>query len=135
MCVSKLCHARKQAYMYLIFLYVFRIACKHSSQQGDNLKMAIDPILHNLCLCSTTSHVRRRLELLFDVMDVDESGEVSFEEMVTGLGKMELLSATLTMDEYEVITRGGRYLSASGEFTKQAFCEAMLEQWTYYVQR
>ena len=64
-----------------------------------------------------------------------KGSEVSFEEMVTGLEKMELLSATLTMDEYEVITRGGRYLSASGEFTKQAFCEAMLEQWTHYVQR
>ena len=112
-----------------------RKSCKQSDQGGESLNMAIDPILHSLCLCSTTAQLRRRLDVLFEVMDVDESGQVSFEEMVTGLGKMDLLSTELTMDEYECITRGGKFLSDSGEFTKEGFQEAMLEQWKGYIQR
>ena len=52
---------------------------KHMSAGRDgtnNLTMAVDPVLQSLCACSTTIHVENKLDLLFDVIDVDESGYV-----------------------------------------------------------
>ena len=52
---------------------------KHMSAGRDgtnNLTMAVDPVLQSLCACSTTIHVENKLDLLFDVIDADESGYV-----------------------------------------------------------
>jgi hypothetical protein len=43
--------------------------------------MSIDPVLHGLATCATTSQLLTKLEDLFAIMDLDESRSISFEEM------------------------------------------------------
>jgi hypothetical protein len=100
--------------------------------------MSIDNILHSLISCATSNHFEHKLDILFDVIDTDESGCVSFEEMRRGFlklsgGKNSL--NLLTLEEFEAITRGGEYLDESGGLNRDSFKLVMSEQLRTYVQR
>ena len=112
---------------------------KKVALDSDNeVTMSIDNILHSLISCATSNHLEHKLDILFDVIDTDESGCVSFEEMRIGFlklsgGKNSL--NLLTLEEFEAITRGGEYLDESGGLNRDSFKLVMSEQLRTYVQR
>ena len=53
---------------------------------------------------------------------------MSFEELRSSLGKINLLSRELTMDEFEIISGSGHFVSRNEEFTRQLFKAAFMEQ-------
>ena len=98
--------------------------------------MSIDSILHSLISCATSKHLDHKLDILFDVIDTDEGGGVSFEEMSNGFLKLSgRNSEALSLEEFEDITRGGEYLNESGEVDRDGFKQVMGEQLRTYVQR
>ena len=101
-----------------------------------DVRMSIDPILHSLISFTTMKQLNDKLDLLFDVIDTDESRQVSFEEMQTGFLKLaDGAGSALTMEEFEAISRGGEYLNSAGEMDVENFKVAMTEQLRVYVQR
>ena len=80
------------------------------------LRMTIDPLLHSLATCSTTPQLHQRLTHLFEVIDLDESKSISFEEMQVGFNKLASVvpgarvGDILSMEEFEAISRGGEYV-------------------------
>jgi Ca2+-binding EF-hand superfamily protein len=91
------------------------------------LRMTIDPLLHSLATCSTTPQLHQRLTHLFEVIDLDESKSISFEEMQVGFNKLASVvpgarvGDILSMEEFEAISRGGEYVNAAGEMILENF--------------
>ena len=110
---------------------------KKVALDSDNeVTMSIDSILHSLISCATSKHLDHKLDILFDVIDTDEGGGVSFEEMRNGFLKLSGgNSEALSLEEFEAITRGGEYLNECGEVERDAFKQVMGEQLRTYVQR
>ena len=116
---------------------------KHDLMNGMTLNdsLSIDPILEVLMNCPSRPVLYERLSYLFDVMDADGSGSVSFQEMKTGLRKWCAKSAKrgqkimiLGQEEYEHITQGSRF-SKDGEMTLKQFQHALELQIRLYVER
>ena len=98
--------------------------------------MSIDPVLHSLISAATQKQLDDKLNVLFDIVDVDESGLISFEEMKMGFLRIAGgIMGILSMEEYEAITRGGEYLDENGELDRENFKLLMNEQLRAYVQR
>jgi Ca2+-binding EF-hand superfamily protein len=110
---------------------------KKVALDSDNeVTMSIDSILHSLISCATSKHLDHKLDILFDVIDTDEGGGVSFEEMRNGFLKLSGgNSEALSLEEFEAITRGGEYLNECGEVERDGFKQVMGEQLRTYVQR
>ena len=111
---------------------------KKVALDSDNeVTMSIDNILHSLISCATSKQLEHKLDILFDVVDTDESGCISFEEMRSGFLKLSgnKSAEVLTLEEFEAITRGGEYLDESGGLNRDSFKLVMGEQLRTYVQR
>ena len=103
--------------------------------------LSIDPILEVLMSCPSRPILYERLSYLFDVMDADGSGAVSFQEMKTGLKKWSTKGAKrgqkmmiLSQEEFEHITQGSRF-STDGEMSLEQFQHALELQIRLYVER
>ena len=100
------------------------------------MKLSIDPVLHSLISATTQKQLDDKLNVLFDIIDVDESGLLNFEEVRSGFLRIAGgVMGTLSMEEYEAITRGGEYLNEMGELDCESFKLVMNEQLRAYVQR
>ena len=105
------------------------------SDEGE-IRLSIDPVLHSLISAATQKQLDDKLNVLFDIVDVDESGLISFEEMKMGFLRIAGgIMGILSMEEYEAITRGGEYLDENGELDRENFKLLMNEQLRAYVQR
>ena len=105
------------------------------SDEGE-IRLSIDPVLHSLISAATQKQLDDKLNVLFDIVDVDESGLISFEEMKMGFLRIAGgIMGMLSMEEYEAITRGGEYLDENGELDRENFKLLMNEQLRAYVQR
>lgn len=64
----------------------------------------------------TAEDLTARIEALFQSLDVDESGKLSFREMWRGLQKLNFRPRIeLTLDDFEALTDGGELCNDKGE--------------------
>jgi len=116
---------------------------RQALEQDDNIPcFSYDAILHGLLTCGSREQLHERLKLMFDVLDVDENGTVSFEEMKIGFSKILRLNHVsdkeLLLEEFEALTSGGRgrtYLNEHGELDCGSFTFAMERQIRSYSKR
>ena len=105
------------------------------SDEGE-LRLSIDPVLHSLISATTQKQLDDKLNVLFDIVDGDESGYINYEELKMGFLRIAGgVMGTMSMEEYEGITRGGEYVNENGELDRESFKLVMKEQLHIYVQR
>ena len=104
--------------------------------EETDIRMSIDSVLHSLISFTTLKQLNDKLDILFDVIDTDESDSLSYEEIKSGFLKVSGGTfGELTMEEFETINKGGEYLDDAGQMDRQNFKLAMTEQLRIYVQR
>jgi Ca2+-binding EF-hand superfamily protein len=87
----------------------------------ETVRMAIDPILEILSQVSNIQQLHARLEVLFALLDLDEGGSLAYEELAAGLRKMNHVTSALTLEEFETIHQGGKYIDAAGKMSLDNF--------------
>lgn len=104
----------------------------------------LDPLLKRLAHFNTSADLSSKIQTIYEMLDSDSSGQLTFEEFEEGLKKLthdfeeqdQILS--LTSDEFNILTTrpdGGTYLSDEGALPAEAW-EAMIRaQLAIYVQR
>jgi hypothetical protein len=96
----------------------------------------IDPLLAGLAHFQTTDDLNKRIHLLFTVLDVDESGQLSFKEMAEGFRKFKIKpQINITLDDWDTMTLNGKMLNEHEEMGPQEFEAVMKRQFKLYVQR
>ena len=60
-------------------------------------------------------------KLLFALLDLDEGGSLAYEELAAGLRKMNHVTSALTLEEFETIHQGGKYIDAAGKMSLDNF--------------
>jgi Ca2+-binding EF-hand superfamily protein len=112
-------------------------------QDTEAVRLSFDPVLHGLLTCATANQLSDKIDILFQVIDVDESGSVSFEEMRTGFKKLNSSSSSssrqrdndLSLEEFESLCGHNAQHVTDGELTAVSFKAAMLEQLRLYGER
>jgi len=105
------------------------------ADEGE-MRLSIDPVLHSLISATTQKQLDDKLNVLFDIIDVDESGLISYEELKMGFLRIAGgVMGPLSMEEYEAITRGGEYVNERGELDRENFKLVINEQLRAYVER
>ena len=77
----------------------------------QKMAMALDPLLATLSNFSSPSHLSSQISLLFQLMDVDDSGTLSFQEMQEGMEALPLHPRViLSIEDWESLTLNGSVL-------------------------
>jgi len=96
----------------------------------------LDPVLDTIAHYGTAEDLTARIEALFQSLDVDESGKLSFREMWRGLQKLNFRPRIeLTLDDFEALTDGGELCNDKGELGSTQFEEMIRRQLQRYSQR
>ena len=103
---------------------------------GAQVIFAIDPLLAALAHFDTSEDLTERIRLLFRVLDVDESGSLSFDEFALGCSKLRVKpQIRLSPHDWETMTAGIFSEPAQQELDLPQFDEMMRHQLKLYVQR
>ena len=69
-------------------------------------------------------------------MDIDESGDLSFDELRDGLKKMDVFpKISLTHEDFVLITNNGEYCDSDGSIAESNFDFLIRDQLKAYVHR
>ena len=117
-------------------------ASKIKKSEGDKLlalkvsSNPLDPILMQLSTCENSQDLTNRIGLLFQVLDVDESGTVSPEEVVMGLAKLNFMPRIqCTLDDFNDITRDRTLCLPDGTLDRGCFECVLRKQLRDYISR
>ena len=106
------------------------------SKNAEGVTSSIDPLLATLMTCRSSEELTRRASDLFDRMDVDRSGALSWQEMSEGLRKMNVKpKINFTEDEFNTITLQQTLCNDEGELDKHAFDRLLRIQLFAYAER
>ena len=76
----------------------------------------MDPLLSGLAHFDTTEDLTKRIRLLFQVLDSDESGSLSFQELADGLRKFRVKpQIKLLPSDWDAMTLNGTMLNEGKE--------------------
>ena len=96
----------------------------------------LDPLLASLANFSSPTHLDSQIRLLFQLMDVDDSGSLSFHEMQEGMESLPLSpNVILSIEDWDSLTIGGEALDENQCMTAEAFQTAIRWQLMLYGQR
>ena len=102
----------------------------------QRMAMALDPLLATLANFSSPSHLSSQIALLFQLMDVDDSGTLSFHEMQQGMEALPLHPrVVLSIEDWESLTLNGSVLDEHKCMNKASFFTAIRWQLMLYGQR
>jgi hypothetical protein len=97
---------------------------------------AIDPLLAALAHFDTSQDLSDRIQTLFKVLDVDENGGMSYQELKVGLTQLKISPPiVINRDDWDSMTCNDTLTSADGSLTLEAFDAVMRSQLKLYVQR
>lgn len=97
---------------------------------------AIDSLLAVLTHFDTDKDLDERINLLFQVLDTDDSGELSYDELYIGLKKIKVQPMiSLSREDWDVMTVKGELSDENDEVNKATFLTIMRRQLKFYVQR
>ena len=95
-----------------------------------DLKGPLDAVLRPLAKFSSSTELAEMINELYDVLDADQSGLISFNEAQSGFIK---LHAMMDIEEWMMLTQGLR--SQKGEIDRKMFGVMMHQQLKAYIQR
>ena len=108
-------------------------------EEEENVPVfSYDAILHGLLACASREHLHSRLRLMYSVIDVDESGGISFDELRLGFRKIASSANTcdFSIEEWEgFVSSNAEYLDENGQMGRESFIRAMEEQLRSYAKR
>lgn len=101
----------------------------------------LDPLLQQLSTFENSQDLTNRIGMLFEALDVDESGTVSGEEMVIGLAKLRLTPGSdvqqirCTLSDYNDFTRDRTLCLPDGSLDRRCFESILRRQLRDYISR
>ena len=117
-------------------------AASEMTSEGDGLlalkvsSNPLDPILLQLSTCENSQDLTNRIALLFEVLDVDEGGTVSPEEVVMGLAKLNFTPRIkCTLGDFNDITCDRALCLPDGTLDRPSFESVLRKQLRDYISR
>jgi len=115
------------------------------NKQMRSLGSPLDPLLHILSTFTTSTDLSARITKIFELIDIEEVGSVSYEDFMYGLRQLsfnppihlsydDFLSMVRDHDANLASGRGG-VLNSAGRMEESGFEGLMREQLRHYVQR
>ena len=96
----------------------------------------LDPLLAGLAHFDTAEDLTKRIRLLFQVLDSDDSGSLSFQELADGLRKFRVKPRIeLSKSDWNAMTLNGSMLNDNQELGLGEFIRMMRSEFKFYVQR
>jgi hypothetical protein len=101
----------------------------------------LDPLLQQLSTFENSQDLTNRIGIVFEALDIDESGTVSPEEMVIGLAKLKLTSESdaprirCTLSDYNDLTRDRALCLPDGSLDRPRFESILRMQLRDYISR
>jgi len=96
----------------------------------------LDPLLAGLAHFDTAEDLTQRIRLLFQVLDSDDSGSLSFRELTDGLKKLRVKPRIeLSESHWDEMTLDGSLLNEKKELGLGDFIRMMKHEFKLYVQR
>ena len=96
----------------------------------------MDPLLSTLAHFTSAGHLTSQIEMLFELLDVDDSGEVSYEEFKVGIKQMKYTPAiNISIEDWHDFTDYGQLADKDDSFSKESFTVAIKRQLINYSQR
>ena len=111
-------------------------AAKEEKEAMQRAAGALDPLLATLAHFQSPQHLASEIQLLFRLLDVDDSGSLSFHEMQQGLESLPLKPpVVMSIEDWEALTKNGTVLDEDSSLTSDAFMSAIHWQLMLYGQR
>jgi hypothetical protein len=102
----------------------------------------LDPLLEKLAHFNTSEDLSNKIHLLYQMLDADDNGTVSYREMTEGLERLTrtggLGTCFMTPEEFEAMAArpgGGSLLDAAGGMSAASFDTIIRQHLHVYVQR
>jgi hypothetical protein len=97
----------------------------------------LDPLLSTLANFTSQSHLNSQIRTLFDLLDVDNGGSITYEEMYAGCVKLGYQPALdVTREDWDGgLTWNGALVDAEGALGLESFETAIRWQLILYAQR
>ena len=113
-----------------------KAAAKAKDEGRTPIVYAIDPLLSALAHFDTSEDLSKRINLLFRVLDDNDSDGLSFKELQSGLQKFRVSPPiNISRDDWDTMTLNGKYLNSDDEVDSERFEMVMRHQLKLYVQR
>jgi Ca2+-binding EF-hand superfamily protein len=108
-------------------------------QRMDRTKgmaMALEPLLSPLSAFRTPYDLERSINAVFDVLDQEDKGVLSFADFQTGLANLATdPPIEISKDDWNLMTEEGAFCSADGSLDLQLFHQLMRRQLSVFILR
>ena len=96
----------------------------------------MDPLLATLAHFTSSAHLTAQIEILFELLDVDDSNSLSYDELRVGIQKMNYAPAiNVNVEDWHHFTDYGQLTDESDGMSKESFSVAIKRQMINYSQR
>ncbi len=113
-----------------------KVIAKANSTHFVKKTNVLDPLLAGLAHFDTAKDLTKRIRLLFEVLDSDESGSLSVREMADGLSKFRVKPhIKLSLFDWDAMTLHGSMFNENKEMGPDEFVRMIKLQFKVYVQR
>jgi len=109
---------------------------KESHEEYTKISKSLDPLISTFTTFHSEEQLVYMIDRMYEYLDIDASGSISFEEMKSGLEKLPMEPALrFTHEDYEEFTRNLTYADENGDITKAGFLDCMLLEMKGYAFR
>ena len=109
---------------------------KESNEEYRKISKSLDPLISTFTNFHSEEQLNYMINRMFEYLDVDASGSITFEEMKSGLEKLPMEPALrFTYEDYEEFTRSLTLADENGDITKSGFLQSMLLEMKAYAFR
>jgi len=105
-------------------------------QQRNAASSSIDPLLGKLAAFRTEEELESKIQILYRILDVDESQGLSYTELSEGLKKLNFSPGIhLSREDFDVITLKGALCDENDELDVERFGQVIKYQLRLFVER
>jgi hypothetical protein len=109
-----------------------------AEEQEDykQLSKSLDPIISSFASFHSEEHLGYMITRMFEYLDVDASGSITFEEMKMGIEKLDMQpKLKMTREDFDEFTRDRKYVDDDGCISREGFDECMRQELKGYAFR
>ncbi len=104
--------------------------------QSKGMAMVLEPLLSPLSAFRTPYDLERSINAVFDVLDEEDKGVLSFDEIKTGLANLATdPPIEISKDDWDLMTEEGAFCGADGTLDLQLFHHLMRRQLSIFILR
>ena len=109
---------------------------EQSNFEYQRISKSLDPLISTFSTFTSEEELATMIERMFEYLDVDASGSISYEEMQEGLERLPMDPALqFTFEDYQEFTRGLAFTDERQNISKGKFIECMLMEMKGYAFR